>query len=79
MKEPTEYMEQVFETIGARADEQTGKLNLSFSYDTVDETKLVKKEVIMYQKRLRAIKRDINADLKEIRQHFKSETDSVED
>jgi hypothetical protein len=78
MKEPAVYIEQVFEALGAQVDRETGQMSLEWSYDTIGEAKLVKKELIMHQKELRAIKRDVNADMKTIRHHFKAETDSVE-
>lgn len=75
MADAAHYRRQVTEVLGA---EQRGKaVQRQFSWDGVDEAKVVLAQVRQMQKRLRLIKTEVNAEMKAIRTAYSNQISSV--
>lgn len=57
--------------------EQDGLLEFALSADTVDEAKLAKKKLILHQKKLRQVKKEVNNTIKVIRAEYSQRTSSA--
>ena len=68
MPSANEYQRRTEEILGSKIS--SGALSLKFSWETPDEAKTLLKKILLMQKELRLVKKDISATTKEIRSTF---------
>lgn len=72
MKAAEDYLNEVLAAMGAELSDE-GEISWRYTYEeTVEGARLARKEIVNDQKALRLIKRSVNADMKEIRQHYQA-------
>lgn len=71
-----EYMERVADALGGEL--ANGEFSHEVTVSSVDEAKLQRKKILQQQKQLIQIKREINQDIKYIRNLFKEASDNAQ-
>ena len=77
MASANHYKEQIWEIIGEKPNRK-GIIKISFSFETIPEAKNFLAKIRLMQKRLRLLKKEVNAEMKSIRSNYSAKVSNVQ-